>query len=81
VLVLEDGPDCFPPDNIVVLPDRRGLGLPVDFSEALAVRCGWETIALYSNAPMVAINPTGGYTERERRTEKGFNRVHMENRL
>jgi hypothetical protein len=26
VLVLEDGPDCFLPDNIVVPPDRRGLG-------------------------------------------------------
>jgi GNAT superfamily N-acetyltransferase len=87
VLVLEDGPDCFLLDNIAVLPGRQGRGfgrLLLDFSEAEAVRCGWDAIILYTNALMVeniAIYAARGYVERERRTEKGFERVYMEKRL
>ncbi|MDB5403913.1 MAG: hypothetical protein QOD93_1575 [Acetobacteraceae bacterium] len=87
VLVLEDGPDCFLLDNIAVLPGRQGFGfgrLLLNFSEAEAVRCGWDAIILYTNALMVeniAIYAARGYVERERRTEKGFERVYMEKRL
>jgi GNAT superfamily N-acetyltransferase len=87
VLVLEDGADCFLLDNIAVHPDRQGRGfgrLLLDFSEAEAARCGWKTITLYTNALMVeniAIYAARGYVERERRTEKGFDRVYMEKRL
>jgi GNAT superfamily N-acetyltransferase len=87
VLVLEDGPDCFLLDNIAVRPDRQGLGLGrmlLDFTEAEAVRRGWKAVTLYTNALMVkniAIYAGRGYVERERRTEKGFERVYMEKRL
>ena len=87
VLVLEDGPDAFMLDNIAIRPDRQGLGfgrLLLDFSEAEAVRCGWGAITLYTHVLMVeniAIYAARGYVERERRTEKGFDRVYMEKRL
>jgi GNAT superfamily N-acetyltransferase len=87
VLVLEDGPDCFMLDNIAIRPDRQGMGFGralLDFAEAEAARCGWDTITLYTNALMVeniAIYTARGYVERERRTEKGFQRVYMEKRL
>jgi GNAT superfamily N-acetyltransferase len=87
VLVLEDGPDRFLLDNVAVPPDRQGLGigrLLLNFAEAEAERCGWNTITLYTNALMVeniAIYTARGYIERDRRTEKGFTRVYMEKRL
>jgi GNAT superfamily N-acetyltransferase len=87
VLVLEDGPDCFLLDNIAVRPDRQGLGfgrMLMDFAEAEAVRCGWGVITLYTHVLMVeniAIYTARGYVERERRSEKGFDRVYMEKRL
>jgi GNAT superfamily N-acetyltransferase len=87
VLVLEDGPDCFLLDNIAVAPDRQGRGIGrtlLDFAEAEAVRCGWGTITLYTHALMVenlAIYAARGYVERERRREKGFDRVYMEKRV
>lgn len=87
ILVLENGPDCFLLDNIAIRPDRQGRGfgrLLLDFSEAEAVRCGWGAITLYTHVLMVeniAIYAARGYVERERRTEKGFDRVYMEKRL
>jgi GNAT superfamily N-acetyltransferase len=87
VLVLEDGPDCFLLDNIAVRPDRQGLGFGrtlMDFAEAEALRCGWGAITLYTHVLMVeniAIYAARGYVERERRSEKGFDRVYMEKRL
>jgi GNAT superfamily N-acetyltransferase len=86
-LVLQDGPDCFLLDNVAIRPDRQGRGfgrLLLDFAEAEAARCGWETITLYTNALMIeniAIYAARGYVERERRTEKGFDRVYMDKRL
>ncbi|HEY4043933.1 MAG TPA: GNAT family N-acetyltransferase [Rhodopila sp.] len=84
VLVLEDGPDCFLLENIAVRPDRQGSGLGrmlLDFAEAEAVRRGWSAVLLYTNALMarnIAIYTARGYVERERRSEKGFERVYME---
>ena len=87
ILVLQDGPDYFLLDNIAVRPDRQGQGLGrrlLDFAEQEAIRCGWNTIMLYTNALMtenLAIYAARGYVERERRTEKGFDRVYMQKRL
>jgi GNAT superfamily N-acetyltransferase len=70
-----------------VAPDRQGRGIGrtlLDFAEAEAVRCGWGTITLYTHALMVenlAIYAARGYVERERRREKGFDRVYMEKRV
>jgi GNAT superfamily N-acetyltransferase len=85
--VLEDRPDCFLLDNIAILPDRQGLGfgrLLLDFSEAEALRHGRDTITLYTNALMtenIAIYAARGYVARERRSEKGFDRIYMQKRL
>ncbi len=87
VLVLEDNPDCLLLDNIAIRPDRQGMGFGRDllnFAEAEAARRGWNSITLYTNALMVeniAIYGARGYVERERRREKGFDRVYMEKRL
>lgn len=83
VLVLEDGPDCFLLDNIAVRPDRQGMGfgrMLLDFTEAEAARRGWGAVTLYTNALMaenIAIYAARGYAERERRQDKGFDRVYM----
>jgi hypothetical protein len=58
--------------------------LLLDFAEQECARCGWDTITLYTNALMennIRIYAARGYVERERRTEKGFDRVYMEKRL
>jgi GNAT superfamily N-acetyltransferase len=87
VLVLEDGPDCFLLDNIAVAPERQGRGhgrVLLDFAEAEARRRGWDVVTLYTNALMVdnlALYKARGYVERERRREKGFDRVYMVKRL
>jgi GNAT superfamily N-acetyltransferase len=87
ILVLENRPDCFLLDNIAIRPDRQGRGfgrLLLDFSEAEAARCGWGAITLYTHVLMaenIAIYAARGYVERERRTEKGFDRVYMEKRF
>jgi ribosomal protein S18 acetylase RimI-like enzyme len=87
LLVLEDGPARFLLENIAVLPGRQGRGfgrLLLDFAEAEAGKCGWDTITLYTNALMVrniAIYAARGYLEVERRRESGFERVYMEKRL
>lgn len=83
VLVLEDDPDCCLLDNIAVAPDRQGAGLGrvlLDFAEQQALASGHRAITLYTNAVMVeniAIYTKRGYVERERRREKGFDRVYM----
>ena len=87
LLVLEDGPGHLLLDNIAVRPDQQGLGLGrklLDFAETEAVRRGWSVIMLYTNERMVdniAIYTARGYRERDRRREKGFDRVYMEKHL
>jgi GNAT superfamily N-acetyltransferase len=87
ILELENRPECFVLDNIAIRPDRQGRGfgrLLLDFSEAEAARCGWGAITLYTHVLMaenIAIYAARGYVERERRTEKGFDRVYMEKRF
>jgi GNAT superfamily N-acetyltransferase len=83
VLVLEEQPGCFLLDNVAVDPRYQGLGygrILLDFAEAEARRRGWDAITLYTNALMtanIAIYLSRGYAERERRREKGFDRVYM----
>ena len=87
LLVLEEGSGHLLLDNIAVRPDRQGLGYGrklLDFAESEAVRRGQAAIMLYTNERMVdniAIYTARGYVERERRREKGFDRVYMEKRL
>jgi ribosomal protein S18 acetylase RimI-like enzyme len=87
VLVLEDGRDGFLLDNIAVPPERQGQGhgrVLLDFAEAEARRRGWDAVTLYTHALMtenIALYQARGYVERERRREKGFDRVYMVKRL
>lgn len=87
VLVLEEQADCFLLDNIAIAPKCQGLGYGrklLDFAEAQAHWAGWSDITLYTNALMtdnIAIYRARGYVERERRSEKGFERVYMVKQL
>ena len=87
LLVLEDAPGHLLLDNIAVRPDRQGFGYGrklLDFAESEAARRGCAAILLYTNERMVdniAIYAARGYVVRERRREKGFDRVYMEKRL
>jgi GNAT superfamily N-acetyltransferase len=87
ILVLEDGPDHFLLDNIAVRPGRQGRGIGrvlLDFAEAEAARLGWAAVTLYTHALMrenIAIYTARCYVERERRREKGFDRIYMEKRV
>jgi ribosomal protein S18 acetylase RimI-like enzyme len=82
-LVLENGPDRFLLDNIAIRPERQGRGFGralLDFAETEARRQGWDAITLYTHALMtenIAIYQHRGYIERERRSEKGYDRVYM----
>jgi ribosomal protein S18 acetylase RimI-like enzyme len=83
ILVLEETPDGFLLDNIVVSPDRQGSGygrILLNFAEAEAVRRGWSEIRLYTHALMtenIVLYRRIGYVETKRVTEKGFDRVYM----
>ena len=83
VLVLEEQADCFLLDNIAIAPGHQGRGFGrklLDFAEMQAHQAGWNDITLYTNALMtdnIAIYEGRGYVIRERRREKGFDRVYM----
>jgi GNAT superfamily N-acetyltransferase len=83
VLVLAEDGDTFLLDNIAIHPDHQGAGygrVLLDFAEDEARRRGWGRIVLYTNVMMtdnIAIYAKRGYVERERRREKGFDRVYM----
>jgi ribosomal protein S18 acetylase RimI-like enzyme len=83
LLVLEDAPDHLWLDNIAVDPDlgRKGLGqILMRFAFAEAARRGVPEVRLLTNARMVrniGIYQRLGFTEYDRREEKGFSRVYM----
>jgi len=77
----------FPIDGVMFLENvavhnraiGKGLGKAlIKFCEVEATNSGLDTVELYTNEKMVenlSIYPHLGYTETERRTESGFNRV------
>jgi len=83
LLVLEDAPDHLWLDNIAVDPDlgRKGLGqvlMRFVFDEAR--QRGVPEVRLLTNALMtrnIGIYQRLGFTEYDRREEKGFFRVYM----
>ena len=87
VLVLENNADGFLLDNIAVAPEHHGQGhgrALLVFAEQRAVHLGWREIRLYTHARMsenIALYRRIGYVETARRTENGFERVHMSKRL
>jgi ribosomal protein S18 acetylase RimI-like enzyme len=83
LLVMEDAPDHLWLDNIAVDPDlgRKGLGqLLMRFVFAEAARRGVPEVRLLTNARMsrnIGIYQRLGFTEYDRREEKGHHRVYM----
>ena len=71
-------------DNIAVHPkdQRQGLGKRLmQFAESEAQRRGYGAIELYTHVKMVeniALYQRLGYSETDRRTEKGLERVYMQ---
>jgi ribosomal protein S18 acetylase RimI-like enzyme len=70
-------------DNVAVHPDYQGKGLGrnlVAFAEEEAQRLGLTTVTLYTNERMtenIELYKRLGYTETERKTEQGYQRVYM----
>lgn len=74
-------------ENVAVEPShhRRGIGKRlILFCEFEAVRAGLSGVELYTNERMtenLKLYPMLGYTEVDRRTEDGFNRVYFRKKL
>ncbi len=70
-------------ENLAVCPRAAGTGLGktlIKFCETEAIKMGLDTVELYTNEQMIenlSLYPHLGYTETERRTENGFNRVYF----
>ena len=87
LVVIEDQPGHLWLDNIAVEPEARGQGLGgllLDFVEAEARRRGFQELRLLTNERMeanLALYQHRGFTEAERREEKGFRRVYLRRTL
>lgn len=74
-------------ENVAVFPHAAGRGVGkalIAFCEGTARDGGFEAVRLYTNAAMtenLALYPSLGYVEVDRRTEDGFNRVYFEKPL
>ncbi|MGK7863730.1 GNAT family N-acetyltransferase [Falsiroseomonas sp. E2-1-a4] len=83
LIVLMDFPDHLWIDNVAVEPALKGQGLGrmlMDFAEAEARRRALPELRLLTNARMaanIALYTRLGFTETERREEKGRARVYM----
>lgn len=83
LIVLMDFPTHLWIDNVAVEPALKGLGLGrmlMDFAEAEARRRALPELRLLTNARMaanIALYTRLGFTETERREEKGRARVYM----
>src|SRR3954451_21354195 len=81
LIVLIEEPDHLLVENVAVEPERQSQGIGralLAFAEAAAVEAGLTTIRLYTHAAMtenLAFYPRLGYTEVDRRTDNGFERV------
>ena len=70
-------------DNVAVHPEYQGRGLGrelVALAEEEAQRLGYTAVTLYTNERMtenIEIYKKLGYTETERKTERGCQRVYM----
>jgi ribosomal protein S18 acetylase RimI-like enzyme len=87
VIVLVKQPRGILLDTIAVHPDhqRRGLGQRLmAFTEREALRAGYTSVTLYTNACMTesfSFYKNLGYVETERKTESGYNRIYMQKDL
>ncbi|HWY17345.1 MAG TPA: GNAT family N-acetyltransferase [Solirubrobacteraceae bacterium] len=81
LIVLITAPHHLLIENVAVDPDRQGTGIGralMSYAEAYARERGLSELRLYTNATMtenLTLYPHLGYTEVDRRTENGFQRV------
>jgi GNAT superfamily N-acetyltransferase len=86
-MVLLERDDHLVVDNVAVAPGRQGEGLGralLAFAQDEALRRGRPELRLYTNAAMagnLVFYPRLGFTEVERRTEHGLQRVFYAKRL
>ena len=87
VLVLEPGDDHVLIENVAVEPELQGRGVGralLAFAEARAAELGVGELRLYTHVKMTEnqrLYARLGYSEVERRAEKGFARVFMSKRI
>jgi len=87
VLVQYETQDGFYIDTVAVSAGRRGTGVGrtlLEFAEAEALRRGFTSIYLCTNAKMTenrALYPKIGYVEYDRRTAGGYDRVFFRKAL
>ena len=87
LIVLVQHPDHVLVENVAVDPRRQGVGvgrLLLDYAETYARKCRASILRLYTNAAMtenLAIYAHLGYSEDERRTDNGFERVFLSKQL
>lgn len=87
VLVLIERDSVLLLENVAIHPEFQGHGFGrrlMDFAETHALERGKTRIDLYTNERMtenLRLYPRLGYSEVERRTENGFNRVYFTKRL
>ena len=81
VLIYEHGQVLM--DNVAVSPDHQGQGIGgvlIRYAEQTVESQGYKGIELYTHQRMtenIAMYRSRGYTETERRIEKGYERVYM----
>ncbi|MCS4505623.1 GNAT family N-acetyltransferase [Arhodomonas aquaeolei] len=86
-LVLMRTDEGFLLDNVAVDPTHSGLGIGkalIQLAEAEAKRQGHSAIYLYTHEKMTenqALYSRNGYSEYDRRAEKGYERVFMRKQL
>lgn len=87
LIVLIQEPDHLLVENVAVQPERQSQGIGralLAFAESVAAEADLTTLRLYTHAAMtenLAFYPRLGYTEFDRRTDNGFERVFFSKRL
>jgi GNAT superfamily N-acetyltransferase len=87
VLVIYETGDGFCIDTVAVIPECQGTGvgrLLLQFAESEALRLGYESIYLYTNAKMTenqVFYPKIGYVEYDRRFDGGYDRIFYRKQL
>lgn len=87
ILVLVTQNESLLIDNVAVHPDHQGRGLGrrlMALADEEARRLGFTTVNLYTNERMtenIELYKKLGYTETERKTEKGYDRIYMRKSL
>ena len=87
VLVIWPHPDHVLVETLAVAPSMQGAGVGsalLDRSELVAIETGSNAVRLYTNAAMqqaLRFYPRHGFSEIDRRTEHGYDRVYFEKRL